>query len=148
MEVGVKVECITLKGKIIHSNTAYFIIEVRPHITIPVKTTNVKLKYLFKPLLSGTSIPRVVPESDEEKSSYTRALGRRKIRLERRAIAQESQSIVWSKENKTSLIYRNVKSLLEVNALKDGWEIVSDTDGIRVAYKEMSKFVTALRLGE
>lgn len=28
MEVGVKVECITLQGKVIHSNTAYFIIEV------------------------------------------------------------------------------------------------------------------------
>lgn len=89
-----------------------------------------------------------MPESDEEKSSYSRALGRRKIRLERRAIAEESQSIVWSKENKTALIYRNVKSLLEVNAIKDGWEIVSDADGIRVAYKEMSKSVTALRMGK
>lgn len=101
-----------------------------------------------QPLVAGTIIPRVVPESDEEKSSYSRALGRRKIRLERRAIAGESQTIVWSKENKASLIYRNVKSLLEVNAIKDGWEIVSESDGIRVAYKEMSKSVTALRLGK
>jgi hypothetical protein len=35
MEIGVKVECITLQGKVIHSNTAYFIIEVRAHNSPP-----------------------------------------------------------------------------------------------------------------
>ena len=94
LEVGVRVEAISFapsSGSVTrHINSGYFTYStLPPHIT----TTSLKISE------ADTPLPLIFPESDQQERQFNAAIGRRRIRFERKAIrtcSVKSFTPVWS----------------------------------------------------
>lgn len=104
LEVGCRVEKLSLNGTLEHALTAYMILKVADN----------------KPLTC-----EITAETDDEKKQWGDALGRYRVRLQRKSIRtfEGSLSPLLTPETELDIIYSNVKGLLMVFNHDDSqWE--------------------------
>jgi len=131
MDVGCRLEKMSLGGQMEHALTAFMSF-----------TT-----------INDETIPYLVPITDDEKRRYEEAVGRRRIRLERKTISSHGKvlSFLWTPENALQLIYSNVRGLmLVVNRsvfAVDEWETISNDGGLKIVMQKQPKLgITCLRI--
>jgi acyl-CoA thioesterase 11 len=137
MEIGVSVSGQTLNGDIKHINKAYF--------TLVALDASGKV----------APIPEFYPEKNDENNTHWKmAAGRRKIRLERRALAdnqdkKERISWVWDAIINRELIGKNIECLLNcATGLDKPWSAVREDGegGVKSWSKEDSNDVFSVKL--
>ena len=109
MEVGCRVEALSVDGKSRHINSAYLIF------------VNPDEHGHRKPL------PKVAPMTTEELRHHVNAANRRQLQMEKKKILESvgpALSVPWSEENNSILALNNVTAFRKLCQL-DNWEVVS-----------------------
>lgn len=110
IEVGARLDRLTLSGERCHGLSAYI---------------------LFKTADGKDVDAQLVPLSEDEHRRWAQALGRKRLRLQRRSVhSLGSGPPLWTKESSLELIYSNIRALLVVNntstfgASSSKWEMI------------------------
>jgi len=133
LEVGVRVESFSFKDPTAnspkHINSGYLTYSCSP-------PTN-DLSHIIGEVLSSTvQLPLIRPNNDREKEQYEAALGRRRVRVERRAISGcmvQSKTPSWSPLVAGELVLSNITNMTQVAFnVPSAWREVKNEDGMRI----------------
>lgn len=129
LEIGVRVDRLLLNGIVEHSLSAF----------LSYQTQKRESFYL-----------QVLPETEDEKTWFRQALGRRRLRFIRQTIRNDdSFSHPFNEETKLELIYNNIRGLLLVNnnevVCPELWSPVVSLRNVNFEYQTLSNRITIIR---